>query len=31
MGNQITDFCNCEQNKTHNEQTEKVILLLFYI
>ena len=28
MGNQITDFCNCEQNKTHNEQTEKVIIII---
>ncbi len=28
MGNQITDFCNCEKNKLNNEQKEKVIIII---
>jgi hypothetical protein len=28
MGNQITDFCNCEKNKLNSEQKEKVIIII---
>ena len=28
MGNQITDFCNCEKNKLNSEQKEKVINII---
>jgi len=28
MGNEITELCNCEKNKSNNEQKEKVINII---